>query len=663
MLPTVDAPTGTEAPHRTPGVRAADPESILELQRTAGNRAVVGLVTGNGTILQRAPNEDVPDVGGPSNPTDLTAEQLGIVPGSALDTPRGRANRAEQLRRAAEHAVDQTTVQAGSRPDSRARARAADYTPLYFEWTKPGTDRRARIESIINAHLAREGIPPVRVVFGGSTAGRAQFAADMWTLALSRAVINANTINERDFAALVDNAVHETQHVVTTFRGIRVALARNTFNNKAYIHEGIVDQARAANQRRHPNKELDKNARKEAYEIYQVSVEPDRARGMKVPAGGVNREAVLARKEAADRARSEAAAILEVVREEAARHPNNRAWANDVVKAQADLKTADRELTAAHNAYISLPEETFSWRGGSAARAAVLERIAVQERLHTKWREATAAAAEHLARLKQGDLSGAAAASRRSREAQVEAAAARRQLAALTNTEPQMVAGRREIRGLPLTQSEIANAPKAPPADPAQAPTPGAPRPAESAPLSSAPTSTRAAGGTRAQPDAAKAAAVIDPGPAPTSSKRTVVAAPGGGIVGAGGRTTETTTTGDTSKTVTTTGGAGLTKEGVEAKFGRTEQITTRDRRQGSAHHLHPLDHRQPGPDRPGPGRQGRHLDHQPGGHHAQHHRWRHRRREGQCLRGGGVRDGGQERHRRHRDVPGRTPGGGERAG
>jgi hypothetical protein len=135
------------------------------------------------------------------------------------------------MRRAAEHAVDQTTMQGGTQPsgleapaaqpDARARARAADYTPAYVGWTKLGPDgRRERIEAIINAQLAREGIPPVEVVFGGKAPGSAAFAADMWAMALSKQSVEAEHISAEEFATLVNNAVHETQHTVTTFRGI-----------------------------------------------------------------------------------------------------------------------------------------------------------------------------------------------------------------------------------------------------------------------------------------------------------------------------------------------------------------------------------------------------------------------------------------------------------
>jgi hypothetical protein len=117
---------------------------------------------------------------------------------------------------------------------------------------------------------------------------------------------------------------------------------------------------------------------------------------------------------------------------------------------------------------------------------------------------------------------------------------------------------------------------------------------------------TTPSSGSPAGKDAAKAAAVVTPGPQPQGTKRNVVAAPGGGIgtewvkehetttggttrktekgggvtvggdtiVGVSGRSSRTTAVGDTSTTVGTTGGVGLTKQGLEAKVGKTEEIT-----------------------------------------------------------------------------------------
>lgn len=112
-----------------------------------------------------------------------TAEEVGIAPGSTLDTPRGRANRAEQMRRAAEYAVDEYSMQGGrqpsgtevpiAQPDARARARAADYVSVYLRWDQLGPEgRREEIRNVVNAQLAREGIPPVRVAFLQQGAGQ-----------------------------------------------------------------------------------------------------------------------------------------------------------------------------------------------------------------------------------------------------------------------------------------------------------------------------------------------------------------------------------------------------------------------------------------------------------------------------------------------------------
>jgi hypothetical protein len=73
-----------------------------------------------------------------------------------------------------------------AQPDARARARAADYVSVYLRWEQLGPEgRREEIRNIINAQLAREGIPPVRVTFTGREVGAAVFTAATWTMALS----------------------------------------------------------------------------------------------------------------------------------------------------------------------------------------------------------------------------------------------------------------------------------------------------------------------------------------------------------------------------------------------------------------------------------------------------------------------------------------------
>ena len=85
---------------------------------------------------------------------------------------RLRANREEQGRRAEAWQQDAATIEHGTRPDARAHARAAEFAPMYGQWVQLGpAGRKARIESLVNAHLAREGIPPVKVKFGEKAPG------------------------------------------------------------------------------------------------------------------------------------------------------------------------------------------------------------------------------------------------------------------------------------------------------------------------------------------------------------------------------------------------------------------------------------------------------------------------------------------------------------
>ena len=68
-------------------------------------------------------------------------------------------------------------------------------------------------------------------------------------MALSQESVDAAHLSPQDFATLVDNAVHETQHSVTTFRGVRVALERERFDERSLVRDDIVEHARAASRR------------------------------------------------------------------------------------------------------------------------------------------------------------------------------------------------------------------------------------------------------------------------------------------------------------------------------------------------------------------------------------------------------------------------------
>src|SRR5207253_7526963 len=115
---------------------------------------------------------------------------------STSQTPRTETrrerNRREQAERAAIFQGDAATIEIATRPDARARARAADYTSMFSVWEATGpAGRRSHIEGVISAHLAREGVPPPKVEFGDMKAGNAQFDPATWTLTLSKHDVDA----------------------------------------------------------------------------------------------------------------------------------------------------------------------------------------------------------------------------------------------------------------------------------------------------------------------------------------------------------------------------------------------------------------------------------------------------------------------------------------
>ena len=419
--------------------------------------------------------------------------------GSTLDTARMRANREEQARRAEAWQVDAATIELGTRPDARARARAAEFAPTFSEWGALGASgRKARIESLINAHLAREGIPPVKVKWGDKAPGAAEFAFHEWSITLSEKAISADRISIEEFATLVDNAAHEGRHAVTTFRGMRVALADNNYNPNAPIPGKILAQAIEANRRKPPAAELSAEALGEAREIYEVGFAQDQRRATLGTEGIVDREAVYDRKKAATEQLADAKVLHEfnvdeVRRLEAAGKSGSAEHAEAQRNAADSYQTwlrAYREQVAAHNEYVALPEETESWRMGGAVKAAVLERLALHSRLTDLRQQQKQANVEQRTKRQAGDRKGAAAALAKSREAKSEIRKTQAEIDGLVSKEPKLVGGRIAKQDQPLTSDEIARAapqPEAPGAavKPApEAPSTAKPKPAESSPIS-----------------------------------------------------------------------------------------------------------------------------------------------------------------------------------
>ena len=503
-----------------------------------------------------------PDREPPAAPTGKSAEDLGIKPGSKLDTEVGRANRAEQAKRAADYSIDQFSVQGGKQPggkvveppkaDATARARAADYAQLYSRWGEGPDARRELMKNIINAQLAREGIPPADIKFGAKSRGSAEFSPGDWKMALSAASMDEAHISIEHFSILVENAVHETQHAVTNFRGLRMALALERFNPATVVPGLIVDAARAANARQHPNRELDPQTRREALEIYRVSMDPRRATGEAVPEGGVDRSAVTARHDESVIDLAEAKTAHLKKQEELAADPADPILQRELRVAKANLDDAKAAFIKAHNAYMALPEETVSWRAGTNVKVAMAERLALEMDYANAMERANVHAAEQGRLAKAGDADGATAAlARRNDELQL-ADAIQKKIDGLTPAEARKVGGRVMRREIPLSQKEVDEAPRAPAkgyTDDDFGPGPGssarkpAPSPKVSATEALEPTGTTpptpkpkpaAQGETTAPTGVAlpKAAAVVAPGPeTPVGARREVNVSPTGDAI------------------------------------------------------------------------------------------------------------------------------------
>ena len=408
-----------------------------------------------------------PDTGQP--PATRQGPQAGEAESPSVPE-RIRMSRQEQARRAQVWPQDAETIEQGTRPDARAHARAADFTPMFRQWETLGVQgRKAHIEGLINAHLAREGIPPVKVDWGNQRPGDAEFNPSNWTITLSEKAVSPDQISHLDFAKLVDNAVHEGRHAATTFWGMRVALADHNYNPNTGVPGKILAEAIAANRRRSPSDELSPEALGEAREIYEVVFDQDQRRARLGAVGVLDRNAVLDRMRATVQHAHDAKALyqskVDEVKRLEAEDKGSAAHAEALRNVADDYQAwmrAHREAVEAHNAYIAGDEETVSWRMGSAVQAPVLERLPLESRLANLRQQYERAVVEQARKRQGGDSKGADEALARSREAKLAMDKTQAELDSLVSKEPRLVGGRIAKHDLPLTNEQIANPPKAP---------------------------------------------------------------------------------------------------------------------------------------------------------------------------------------------------------
>jgi hypothetical protein len=408
-------------------------------------------------------------------------------------------------------------IRSEARADARAKARAAEFAPLYFEWQGlHPVERQARIEQLINAHLATEGVAKVHVNMDDKApAGDASFNFRTWKVNVSQKTLEKATIKPHEFAELVDNATHEARHTVHHFRGLRIAISEGHYDASVKIPKEVVEQARAANQRKHPFQELSKEAYGEAKEIYEVThlegprrqrIEAEAKAQGKEPGSTdiVSRSAVIQRRD--DLFKQHAAADQKVKDLE----KQGKAGTDEHRAAVADRALAYREAIKAHNEYTALPQETDAWRYGSAVRKATEERLAIMMRANgAELARQRAEKAAQEARARKDDA-GYQRAADEYVKAYSRRRAAERELEALTPTQPREVGGRplthevpadpalgtpprRGPAGTPVAPAETGGDEMsvAPPGAPAPAKPTAAPRPA--APVTGAPTPKPAA--------------------------------------------------------------------------------------------------------------------------------------------------------------------------
>ena len=243
----------------------------------------------------------------------------------------------------------------------------------------------------------------MRVTFTGREVGAAVFTAAMWTMALSPESVDAAHPSPQDFATLVDNAVHETQHTVTTFRGVRVAIDRTKSDKNAYVPDSIVQEAEAANGVDRPlegwtSTLRTRRSRSTSWPVASPARRskddscPDSPpRGAGPPGSGSSRA----------RGRPIGTAPRRWTRP---RKPPHDANAQRKVQETATAyERAQQAYIPAHNAYMSLPEGDVlvaEWRPGEELRSS--SRIALEEQLSAARTRALTLAADRRARQRAG---------------------------------------------------------------------------------------------------------------------------------------------------------------------------------------------------------------------------------------------------------------------
>ena len=363
--------------------------------------------------------------GGPRRPTEEGPEP------SPADDPKRKAN-AE-------------IIQAQTRADARARARAAEFAPLFFEWRDlHPAQRQARIDQLLNAHLAREGAPRINVELTDKRPGSASFRFQDWQIYMSKEQLNAKQMTPDQFAELVDNATHEARHALHHFRALRIALREGRHNPDAKIPQVIVAQARDANRRRDPRQEMSAEAYGEAKEIYEITHLAKQREAKLGPEGVLNRENVLDRKDFTSEVVQRAAKKLNDLEAQGKKGTDEYRAALD------DHRLALREAQKAHDDYVGLPQETDAWRYGSAVRKATAERLGVMLRVNgAKIARDQAAAVVRDAR-RSGDQTAVRAATADYLAADNRVRAAQAQLEGMVSKAPKEVGGRMVTHEIPV---------------------------------------------------------------------------------------------------------------------------------------------------------------------------------------------------------------------
>jgi uncharacterized Zn-binding protein involved in type VI secretion len=96
---------------------------------------------------------------------------------------------------------------------ARAGSFCKDWCAFLKEWPALNEGERvARIQEIVNKHLAASGVPPVKVISGVTGGATGQFSIDAWAITLNKDIMTSPALQDNFGAPFGGLVYHESRH-------------------------------------------------------------------------------------------------------------------------------------------------------------------------------------------------------------------------------------------------------------------------------------------------------------------------------------------------------------------------------------------------------------------------------------------------------------------